>query len=469
MNDILRRLYHRLPPVARSVAASTYGFYLRSQRYSAQTGRLVQEAREREQWTPEQWRVWREARLALILHRAATRVPFYRDQWRLRRTRGDRSSWQVLANWPVLEKEPLRTDPLRFVADDCAVRNMVREHTSGSSGSPLDLWFSRETIRAWYALFEARTRHWYNVSRFDRWAIFGGQLVVPVTTRRPPFWVWNAGLQQLYVSSYHLAPELIAPCLDALRRHRVTYVLGYTSSLHAVAQQAIALGIQVPLKVAITNGEPLLEHQRDVIARAFGCAVRETYGMAELVAAAGECEARRLHLWPEVGWLEVVDDAGPAAPGQPGDLVCTSLLNADMPLIRYRVGDRGAAEAGPAPCGCGCLLPTLAYVEGRSDDVLYTSDGRRIGRLDPVFKGSMPLREAQIIQDAIDRVRVRYVPAAGFTVEHGRLLIERLQARMGPVEVILEEVDHVARTRNGKFRGVVCNLGRPERELACRT
>jgi phenylacetate-CoA ligase len=81
----------------------------------------------------------------------------------------------------------------------------------------------------------------------------------------------------------------------------------------------------------------------------------------------------------------------------------------------------------------------------------------------------MPLREAQIIQDALDRVRVRYVPAPGFTAEHGWLLIERLQARMGPIEVILEEVDDIPRTRNGKFRGVVCNLGRRERELACRT
>ena len=26
--------------------------------------------------------------------------------------------------------------------------------------------------------------------------------------RRPPFWVWNAGLKQLYMSSFHLAPDL---------------------------------------------------------------------------------------------------------------------------------------------------------------------------------------------------------------------------------------------------------------------
>ena len=47
------------------------------------------------------------------------------------------------------------------------------------------------------------------------------------------------------------------------------------------------------------------------------------------------------------------------------------------------------------------------------DDVLYTRDGRRVGRLDPVFKDRVAIREAQVIQDALDVVRVRYVPADG--------------------------------------------------------
>ena len=91
-------------------------------------------------------------------------------------------------------------------------------------------------MRAWYALFEARWRGWYGVSRRDRWAILGGQLVAPVSATRPPFWVWNAALSQLYMSSYHLAPELIPAYLDELARRRITYLWGYSSALHALAK-----------------------------------------------------------------------------------------------------------------------------------------------------------------------------------------------------------------------------------------
>jgi phenylacetate-CoA ligase len=102
--------------------------------------------------------------------------------------------------------------------------------------------------------------------------------------------------------------------------------------------------------------------------------------MAEIAAAASECTAGTLHLWPEVGWVEVFESAQPIDSGAPRDLVCTGLLNTDMPLIRYRVGDSGVLPVVHEACSCGRTLPTLASIEGRADDLLYTSDGRRIGR-----------------------------------------------------------------------------------------
>ena len=119
-----------------------------------------------------------------------------------------RSGPGVIETGP-LEKEPLRENPLAFVADDCSERRMFREHTSGTTGKALVLLWSHATVRAWYGLFEARFRRWYGVSRHDRWAILGGQLVSPAGRHRPPFWVWNAALNQLYMSSYHLAPDFI--------------------------------------------------------------------------------------------------------------------------------------------------------------------------------------------------------------------------------------------------------------------
>jgi len=465
MSDWGIKIYHRLPASARTLAATVRGFQLRQWRYGPETEELVSEALERERWPAKRWESWQEERLAVLLHRAATQVPYYRNQWVLRRRNGDRASWQYLENWPILEKEPLRKNPAGFVADDCDARRMFHDHTSGTSGKSMDLWFRRETVRAWYALSEARWRRWYGVSMLDRWGILGGRLVIPVAQKRPPFWVWNSAFKQLYLSSYHLSPDFMPSYLDAISRYKLAYLLGYTSSLYVLAMMALRLKRRdLGLKVVITNAEPVFDYQREAISEAFQCPVRETYGMAETVVAASECEAGRLHLWPEAGWIEVISNGAPEKYDAVGDLVCTGLLNADMPLIRYRVGDRAAISDPALSCSCGRKLPQLSSLEGRIDEVVYTPDGRRIGRLDPVFKAQLPVREAQIIQERLDLVRVRYTPDPEFNNDAARSIIERLRARMGDVEVTLEPVSEIPRSASGKFRAVICNL--PPEQIA---
>src|SRR5215813_13984702 len=195
MGQLPLQLYHMLPASARSFAASMRGMQLRRWRYGAETPQLMDEALEREYWSPTQWNEWQQERLARILHRAATKVPFYRQQWAERRSRGDKASWELLENWPLLDKQTLRKHAKAFVADDCDLKQMFHDHTSGTTGTQLDLFLNKHTVRRWYALFEARCRSWYGVSKDDRWAMLGGQLVVPVSRRKPPFWVWNSGLK----------------------------------------------------------------------------------------------------------------------------------------------------------------------------------------------------------------------------------------------------------------------------------
>ena len=423
---------------------------------------------EREYWSPQRWRDWQQERLARVLHRAATRVPFYRDAWARRRSRGDYSSWERLENWPILEGENLRRQPLAFLADDCQPRRMVRDHTSGTSGRPLQLLRTPRTLRSRYALYEARHRLWYGVSRRDRWAMAGGQLVVPFSQKKPPFWAWNAAMKQLYVSSYHLSPRYCPAILDALQRYDVRYLWGYPSSLHALAEAALANGIRKTFRVAIANAEPVFDRQRRAVRSAFGCALRETYGMVELIAAAGECEFGGLHSWPEMGWTEILDDGAPVGDGHSGELIGTSLLDADMPLIRYRLGDRVARQDPQTPCPCGRTLPLFDHIEGRDDDTLYTVDGRRVGRLDPVFKAALPIREAQIVQPSLDRVIVRFVPAEGYATPAGESIRDALRARMGPIAVALEPMEEIPRGPNGKFRAVICELPPAQRPGAIR-
>lgn len=459
MKDWILNLYHALPTPTRSVVASLRGYYLQSWRYDRNTAKYTEQALEREQWSLDRWETWQSERLGFVLHRAATRVPYYREYWAQRRRAGDGASWEYLENWPIVDKNILRSSPEAFVADDCNVRKMFHEHTSGTTGKPLNLWWSRDTVRKWYALVEARCRLWHGVSRHDRWAIMGGQLVTPVSQRQPPFWVWNQALNQLYMSSYHLAPDLLDSYVDALIRYRVKYLHGYTSSLYELAQAVIASGRRdLNMTVALTNAEPVYDYQRAAISRAFNCSLRESYGMAEIVATASECELGEMHLWPEVGRVEVLEDGRAVAVGEVGSLVCTGLLNADMPLIRYRTGDRGALSSRSESCQCGRAMPLLGQIEGREDDVLWTADGRRIGRLDPLFKDDLPIQEAQIVQVALDCIRVRYVPTPAFKPSHEHEIVQRLQARMGRMKVVFEKLDAIPREHNGKFRAVVNSL-----------
>ncbi|MBP6789460.1 MAG: phenylacetate--CoA ligase family protein [Candidatus Promineofilum sp.] len=456
------KLYHHLPYPAKVLAASARGRALDRWRYGPDTARLVEEALARDGWTADQWRAWREERLAFVLHRAATRVPYYRDQWTRRRAAGDRAAHDVLAHWPTLGKDALRGAPRAFLADDCDPAQMYYEHTSGTTGKPLHLWHSRATLNAWYALTEARMRRWYGIERGDRWAILGGQLVAPVTRERPPYWVWNFALRQLYLSAYHLAPDNIAAYLEAMRRHEVVYLLGYPSGLYALARVALERGLVAPqLRVVIGNAEPLLVHQREALSAAFGCPARETYGMAEYAAAGSDCECGRLHLWPEAGHVELLADGddAPLPAGAAGRLIATGLLNADMPLIRYETGDRATAAAGG--CACGRGLPLLAAIEGRVDDVIITPDGRHIGRLDPVFKADLPIREAQIIQKTPDTLHVLYVPTDAYTAADGEALIRRIHDRVGGgMGVTLQSVAEIPRSASGKFRAVISEVGR---------
>ena len=96
-------------------------------------------------------------------------------------------------------------------------------------------------------------------------------------------------------------------------------------------------------------------------------------------------------------------------------------------------------------------MPILEGIEGRFEDICYTSDGREMLRFDTVFKGVNHIREGQVVQDKLNSFTINIVPGDGF----GPPDIERLQSNMrlhaGNVETVINPVDSIARTASGKF------------------
>ena len=447
--------YSKLPPSMQSSVAGIRGMLLNWRRYSSVTPRLVVEAKERECWNDKAWSDYQYSHLAEILEIARNHVPFYRDVWR---SRGEANSSR-LSEWPLLDKESLRQSPESFVSTRAKRWRLSKVHTSGTTGKPLSLWRSRKTNIEWHALYEARWRGWYGLSRFDNWALLGGQLVVPVDRIRPPFWVWNRAMRQLYCSVYHLSAETVSAYVAAFKRYEVDYILGYPSAICELARGICEQSVSVPrIRVVLTIAEPLSLDQRQLIESAFECPVRETYGMTEIAAGAGECEHGRMHSWPDASVLEILDDEGDLALQGSGELIATSLINREMPLIRYRTGDRVRLDSATRDCPCGRRLPVITSIEGRCDDLLKTPDGRTIGRLDPVLKGGLDIQEAQIIQESANAVVLRYVSSSHNVRGLELKLKKALNERLGSMAVRIERVQAIPRGKNGKFRAVINNV-----------
>jgi len=456
----LHTLYQRLPYPLRVAMASTKGYSLRRWRYGPETDRLIADIHSREKWSAEQWRSWQAERLSLVLERAVKEVPYYRDYWREHSTPGDSEPWRNLANWPILKKDVVRSNSRAFVSEACSIWKMATNETSGTTGTPVSFYRTLDTVRLCYAFFEARVRQWHGVSWKHRWAILGGHLVAPFHQKKPPFWVWNIALNQLYLSTHHLTAQHTKSFVDAMRRHRANHLVTYPASGKVMADHMLEQSLEAPpLRAVFSNAEGLTPAARDSMTRAFGCPVVDTYGMGEHVLAASECPEGRMHTWPEMGLIEVFDDFEdrPVNDGEAGRLILTGLLNADMPLIRYEVGDRGRLATSDTTCRCGRTLPCLAAIEGRASDLLVTPDGRRIFWLNPTFYG-LPVREGQIIQERLDRIEVRVLPAAGFGEADKATIIQRLRERVGEVDIRVNVVDHIPRLASGKFRPVICKL-----------
>jgi phenylacetate-CoA ligase len=182
--------------------------------------------------------------------------------------------------------------------------------------------------------------------------------------------------------------------------------------------------------------------------------VTDQYGSAEMVAFVAQCEYGTYHVWPSFGTVELLVDGRAALPGETGELVCTGYINPAMPLLRYRTGDLAVAGDG---CSCGSPFQALLSIEGRMDDIIITPDGRRVGRLDPVFKGvpDNAFMEAQIVQETIERIVLRYVKGSRYSETALETVRDNLQNRLGPrMQIDTEEVAALPRGSNGKLKAV---------------
>jgi phenylacetate-CoA ligase len=129
--------------------------------------------------------------------------------------------------------------------------------------------------------------------------------------------------------------------------------VGTPSFLRILLERADELGIALPsLTKALVSAEPFPPSLRDAfIAR--GIQGYQVYATADVGSIAYETPAREGLVVDEGVLVEIVrpGTGDPVREGDVGEVVVTSLVNADYPLIRFGTGDLSATLAGRSPCG----------------------------------------------------------------------------------------------------------------------
>jgi phenylacetate-CoA ligase len=456
-------------------AVSTAGYHLVGAVVGRRFSTALRELEELQWHTPEAVQARSEARLGPLLRHAAQNVPFYRETYRrLGLAPDDLRSIRDLARLPVVSKAVIRSLPLdQFLAENVPSYRRIGDRTSGSTGEPLRFYRDREgmaQVLAGRLVFDS----WFGLKPTDRSVRLRGlrPMGQPTATGTPTMdrlgqtvmarlRRWYESWTQDHVHLPVINSETAESVYRRIQEYRPDYLTGNTSAVAAVADELRRRDRPLPhrLRAVVVGAETLTPARRHLIEAYFQAPIINRYGLREFgfyIAQSCPASLERFHAHPErVVWETVQEGGTPAAPGEVGRVVVTALDNYVMPFIRYDTGD--LAVAGGEPCPCGRGFPVLGPIDGRSTELVHTPAGKIIS---PVALGRHlfvvndhvdAVRQYQLVQEALDRVRLLVVPTPELDTERQEQIRQALIRLMGPeMTVLVERVATIGCEPSGK-------------------
>ena len=300
----------------------------------------------------------RDARLVAELNRLvnhALKSPFYKKLYA--DVELPLTSLEDFSNLPVLEKyhleahcPPADTSMLTAPAGASYIFS-----SGGTSGTPRNLCWSveefKQSLRVLGQGFCA-----LGISAEDRVAnlMRAGSLYTG-------FLAMNGGLEQTGCQILSMtANQSIDETLNLLEQLRPNVVMGMTSTLVELAEQARKEQRTISFERVFYTGEAMSESSKNLLHSVFKTSRvgSLSYGAVEIGPLGYQCDQCRhdeFHLSEDWAYLEFGDD---------GEVFATGTARLLHPIIRYRIGDRAAWV--DTPCTCGRTSPKFRLL-GRTD------------------------------------------------------------------------------------------------------
>ena len=414
------------------------------------------------QFEPEKITKIQNRKLRKLIRYCFENIKYYREEFERSGIRPEQiESTRDLQKIPILTKEQLRERFWDFLPRQLPPCRISR--TSGSTGEPVCI-LSDNNSRMYNSAAVIRYRQAWGIG------LIGTPILTPLKTvndlyNKKPHWTFLQGIHKtFYINPYIDSPENIEYAAKLLKKIKNPALIGITPAVRALAYR-IKDGLFPEFRpsAVLTTGESLNLQVRALLEYVFTTKVADIYSCTEAGDVAWECRrGAGYHINADNVIVEIVNENGPVEAGQIGEVVITNLNRYAMPIIRFKNGD--LARLANADCSCGCKLPMIAEILGRSGEDITLPDGRIIPWNQLKSQMNHPwVRQFQLIQNQDGSLTIQYVSETGINIEQiDALLLSRFKNLLGSsIKIQIVRTNKIQQAPSGKTKLVISDYKPP--------
>lgn len=316
-------------------------------------------------------------KLKIFLKDAYENVPYYHrlfDEYKIDiRLIDNYNSFQKI---PLLYKSTVRNHIDDFISRKYQKEELIIEHTSGSTGKVLPVYWSKEDmLKADISLWRAR-KH-FDVNLLSRqWNLMLYSDDTSINSKNCMYYFEKNALNVLGTK---IDKTNFKKIYKVVLDYSPTVLLGSPSVIFTFVRTANSVNIyqNYTVKYVELTGEFLSETVKNQIQKFFvNAKIISQYGCRECRVIAIECPYGNFHCIEDNVFIEILKDGKPTNLGETGNIYITTLRNSAMPFIRYKLGDIGYFEK--KKCICGYQSNILKLCAGRDNDKIILKNNSEI-------------------------------------------------------------------------------------------
>jgi phenylacetate-CoA ligase len=363
--------------------------------------------------------------------------------------------WEDL---PLITKKDLQKPLHEIMNKGIALKDCYIGNTSGSSGHPF--FFAKDKFT--HAMTWASIKYCYNMYRIainDKQARFYG-----IPMEFSGYWkekIKDFAMNRMRFPVFDLSDKTMGKFLLLFSKNNYDYLYGYTNSLvifarYIIKNDLVLKDICPSIRLCISTSEVCTQEDHNIIEKGFGVKHVREYGASEVGLIGFDIPDGSWRICEETVYNEVVDENAKQLPdGEIGNILCTSLFNIALPIIRYQIGDMIVLKGRSAKS----IYRSIDRLMGRTNDTVILPSGKiaagftfyYISR--SILEASGVLKEFIVRQTAVDHFSFEIVADRDLTHTEILQIKEKMALYLEPgLKLSINRVERINRPNSGKIK-----------------